>query len=95
MTDSKLKLNANKTEFLIIDTRKQRGKLDCFFSDTYAKPEFHTNRLSTEFLLTPARQPRQLLILIYFLFPVLRLMSELELFQLMHRGSHSLLVLST
>ena len=36
------------------------------------------------------------LILIYFLFPVLRQMSELELFQLMHRlcGTNSLLVLS-
>ena len=36
------------------------------------------------------------LILIYFLFPVLRQMSELELFQLLHRlcRTHSLLVLS-
>ena len=36
------------------------------------------------------------LILIYFLFPVLRQMLELELFQLLHRlcGTHSLLVLS-
>ena len=36
------------------------------------------------------------LILIYFLFPVLRQMSELELFQLLHRrcGTHSLLVLN-
>ena len=49
MTGSKLKLNANKTEFLIIDTQKQRDKLDCFFPDTYAKPEFHTGHLSTEF----------------------------------------------
>ena len=44
-------------------------------------------------LLTPPRQPR---LLIYFLFPVLRQMSELELFQLLHRlcGTHSLLLLS-
>ena len=32
MIDSKLKLNADKPEFLIIDTLKQRGKLDDFFS---------------------------------------------------------------
>ena len=48
--------------------------------------------------LTPARQSRYLVIPIYFmfLFPVLRQMSELELFQLLHRlrGTHSLLVLS-
>ena len=31
MTDSKLKLNADKTEFLIIATPKQSGKLDGFF----------------------------------------------------------------
>ena len=31
MTNKKLKLNANKTEFLIIGTQKNRGKLDCFF----------------------------------------------------------------
>ena len=31
MTDSKLKLNADKTEFLIIGTPKQCGKLNCFF----------------------------------------------------------------
>ena len=31
MTDSKLKLNADKTEFLIIGTPKQCGKLDVFF----------------------------------------------------------------
>ena len=31
MTDSKLKLNADKTEFLIIGTPKQCGKLDGFF----------------------------------------------------------------
>ena len=31
MTDSKLKLNANKTEFVIVDTQNQRRKLDCFF----------------------------------------------------------------
>ena len=31
MTDSKLKLNAGKTEFRIIGTPKQRGKLDGFF----------------------------------------------------------------
>ena len=31
MTDSKLKLNAGKTEFLIIGTPKQCGKLDVFF----------------------------------------------------------------
>ena len=34
MTDSKLKLNANKTEFLIIGTQKQQGKFDCFFPST-------------------------------------------------------------
>ena len=33
MTDSKLKLNADKTEFLIIGTPKQCGKLDGFFPD--------------------------------------------------------------
>ena len=32
MTNSKLKLNANKTEFLIIGSQKQHGKLYCFFS---------------------------------------------------------------
>ena len=31
MTDSKLKLNADNTEFLIIGTQKQHGKFDCFF----------------------------------------------------------------
>ena len=31
MTDNKLKLNADKPEFLSIDTPKQRGKLDGFF----------------------------------------------------------------
>ena len=31
MTNSKLKLKANKTEFLIIGTQKQCGKLYCFF----------------------------------------------------------------
>ena len=31
MADSKLKLNADKTEFLIIGTPKQHGKLDGFF----------------------------------------------------------------
>ena len=35
MTDSRLKLNANKTDFLIIGAQKQRGKLDCFSPDTY------------------------------------------------------------
>ena len=30
-TNSELKLNANKPEFLIIGTQKQRGILDCFF----------------------------------------------------------------
>ena len=30
-TNSKLKLNANKTEFLIIGAQKECGKLDCFF----------------------------------------------------------------
>ena len=49
MTNSKLKLNANKTEFLINGTQKQRGKLDCFFPNTYVEPEFHTGRLSTKF----------------------------------------------
>ena len=47
MTNSKLKLNANKREFLIIGTKT--GKLGCFFADTYTKPEFNTDRLSTEF----------------------------------------------
>ena len=46
---NQLKLTANKTEFLIIGTQKQRCKLECFLSDTYAKPEFQTVRLSTEF----------------------------------------------
>ena len=49
MTNSKLKLNANKTEFFIIGTQKQRGKLDCFFPFTFAEQEFHTDRLGTEF----------------------------------------------
>ena len=49
MTESKLKQNANKTKFLIISTQKQRGKLYCFFPDTYVEPEFHTGHLSTEF----------------------------------------------
>ena len=31
MTESKLKLNANKTEFFIIGAHKQRVQLDCFF----------------------------------------------------------------
>ena len=31
MTDSELKLNADKTEFLVIGTQKQRGKLDRLF----------------------------------------------------------------
>ena len=31
MTDSKLKLNASKTEFFIIVNKKKRGKLDSFF----------------------------------------------------------------
>ena len=31
ITDSKIKLNANKTEFFIIGTQKQRVKRDCFF----------------------------------------------------------------
>ena len=42
MTDSKLKLNANKTEFLIIGKQKQHGKCDCFFL---------TPRLSQNFTL--------------------------------------------
>ena len=46
LTDSKLKLNADKTEFLIIGVQKQRGKLDCFFPDTCVEPEFYTGRLN-------------------------------------------------
>ena len=30
MTDSKLNVNTNKAEFLVIGTQKQSGKLDCF-----------------------------------------------------------------
>ena len=46
-------------------------------------------------VINPARHSRHL-ILVYFLFQVLRQMSELELFQLLHRlcGTHSLLPLS-
>ena len=43
-TNSKLKLNANNTEFLIIGTQKQHVKLDCFFPTP-----FHTGHLSMEF----------------------------------------------
>ena len=31
MNDSKLKLNTDKTEFLIIGTQRQRDKIECFF----------------------------------------------------------------
>ena len=46
MTDSKLKLNADKTEFLIIGTPKQCGKLDGFFPNTYPELKYHTSSLS-------------------------------------------------
>ena len=48
VTNIKFKVNANKAEFHIIGTQKQRVKLDCFFPNIYAEPEFHTGRLSTE-----------------------------------------------
>ena len=49
MTNSKLKLNANETQFFIIGTQKQRGKLNYFFP---------TPMLSQNF--TPAASTRNL-----------------------------------
>ena len=48
-SDSKFKLNADKTEFLIIGTPKQCGKLDGFFPDMYPESNYHTSSLSEEF----------------------------------------------
>ena len=42
MTDSKLKLNADNSEFLIISTPLQRSKLDGHFSDMYPESKLHT-----------------------------------------------------
>ena len=42
ITDIKLRFYANKTEFPIIGTQKQRGKLDCIFPTT----EVHTGHLN-------------------------------------------------
>ena len=153
MTDNKLKLYANKTEFLIIDTQKQRNKRDCYhirdlrrirryitstcatlfgkgsypvssllsfsrayhflnhcigslsdialllrsvqlpikhFHQSYQRINFHCSHLQD----SPYSFDH--LIVIYLVFAVLRQMSELELFQLLHRlcGTHFLLVLS-
>ena len=51
MINSKLKLNAKKTEFLIIGTQKQRVKLDCFLTTPMAMLSqiFRIGHLSTEF----------------------------------------------
>ena len=40
MTDSKLKLTADKTKFFIIGTQKQRGKLNVFFSTSMLSQNF-------------------------------------------------------
>ena len=40
MTNSKLKINANKTEFLIILTQKQRVKLYCYFPASMLSKNF-------------------------------------------------------
>ena len=46
INNNKLKLNARKTELLIIVTSTQRAKLDSFFPDTYPESEYHTSHLS-------------------------------------------------
>ena len=50
MTESRLKLNAYKTEFLIIGTHKQRDKFKVC-SYTFRKPQCQTSSLRTEFVI--------------------------------------------
>jgi hypothetical protein len=44
MTDCKLKLNTDNTEFLIIGTPLQRSKRDDFFPDMYPESKLHSRK---------------------------------------------------
>ena len=49
MTEDKLYLNADKTEFRIIGTQKQRNKLYDFFPDSYTESKYYTSSLGTKY----------------------------------------------
>ena len=52
MNDSKLKLNTDKTEFLIIGTKRQRDKIECFFPTPILDQNFTPTTLAQNLGIT-------------------------------------------